>query len=164
MANIQKITPFLWFDKEAEEAVSFYISVFGDGKILSTSRYDENSSKASGMPVGTAMVVEFELFGQKFSAINGGPVFTFTEAISFMVSCDNQEEVDKYWTVLSAHPESEQCGWLKDKFGLSWQIVPKQLGELMSDPDAKKASATTQAMLQMKKIDIAKLQAAHDNA
>src|SRR6266480_507631 len=134
MAKVtQKITPFLWFDKEAEKAAKFYISVFGDGKILSTSHYDENASNVAGMPVGSVMVVEFELFGQKFQAINAGPVFKFTEAISFLVTCENQEEVDKYWKVLSAVPESEQCGWLKDKFGLSWQIVPKQLGEIMNN-------------------------------
>lgn len=160
----QKITPFLWFDNNAEEAMNFYISVFGNGKILNVSRYDEAGAKASGMPEGTVMVGEFELFGQRFSALNGGPVFKFTEAISFAVNCETQEEVDRLWEKLSADPTAEQCGWLKDKFGLSWQIIPKQLGELMSDPNPKKSQAVMQAMLQMKKIDIAGLQEAYDKA
>ncbi len=164
MAQTQKITPYLWFDNNAEEAVSFYISVFGDGKVLHTSRFDEAGSKVSGMPVGTVMVIEFELFGQKFAALNGGPVFQFNEAISFLVNCDTQEEIDKYWEVLSSDPKDEQCGWLKDKFGLSWQIVPKQLSELMSDQNAKKSGAVMQAMLQMKKIDIGQLQKAYERA
>lgn len=164
MAQIQKITPFLWFATQAEEAANFYISIFGDGKILTVSHYDENASKASGMPAGSVMVVEFELFGQQFQAINGGPVFKFNESISFLVSCDNQEEVNKYWNSLSASPESEQCGWLKDKFGLSWQIVPKQLGEMLSDPNTKKSTAVMQAMLSMKKIDVSVLQEAYEKA
>lgn len=166
MADIQtqKITPFLWFDNNAEEAMNFYISVFGNGKVLTVSRYDEAGAKVSGMPKGTVMVGEFELFGQRFSALNGGPIFKFTEAISFAVFCETQEEVDTLWEKLSADPKAEQCGWLKDKFGLSWQIIPKQLGELMSDPNPKKSQAVMQAMLQMKKIDIAGLQEAYNNA
>ena len=117
---MQKITPHLWFDREAEEAVNFYISVFKkDSKVLSISRYTEAGFDVHHMPAGTAMVVEFELFGQRFMGLNGGPVFKFNEAISFVVECDNQEEIDNYWEQLSAHPESEQCGWLKDKYGLS---------------------------------------------
>ena len=158
----QKITPFLWFDDQAEEAAKFYTSIFPNSKILNTSYYDEAGAKASGQPVGTAMVVTFELNRQAFAAINGGPVFKFSEAISFVVDCESQEEVDKYWSALSAVPESEQCGWCKDKFGLSWQIVPKQLGELLSDPDPEKSGRVMKAMLRMKKLDVKKLQEAHD--
>ncbi len=161
---MQKITPFLWFDNKAEEAAKFYTSIFKNSKILNIARYDKASAKASGRPEGSAMTVEFKLNGQKFVALNGGPIFKFSEAISFVVDCETQKEVDNYWKKLSADPKSGQCGWLKDKFGLSWQIVPKQLGEMLSDKDPKKAGAVMQAMLQMKKIDIAKLQKAHDSA
>lgn len=162
---MQKITPFLWFNDNAEEAAAFYVDVFSkykDTRITNVSRYDENSAKASGQPAGSAMVVAFKLGDQDFTALNGGPIFKFTEAVSFVINCDNQEEVDYFWEKLSAVPESEQCGWLKDKFGVSWQVVPKQLEELMSDPDPKKAGNVMQAMLTMKKIDIAELQKAHD--
>lgn len=167
---MEKITPFLWFDHQAEEAAKFYVSVFSGGpasekqvsQILNVSRYDKASAKAAGRPVGSAMVVVFQIQGQHFTAINGGPIFHFSEAISFMVKCETQEEVDYYWGKLSAVPESEQCGWLKDKYGLSWQIVPKQLGELMSDPDTEKSSRVMKAMLQMKKIDIKDLQKASE--
>ncbi len=159
---MQKITPFLWFDDKAEEAVKFYTSLFKNSKILNVARYDEAGAKASGRPVGSAMTVEFELEGQKFVALNGGPIFKFTEAISFVVNCENQDEVDYYWEKLSAHPESEQCGWLKDKFGLSWQIVPKQLAEMLEAPDPEKAGRVMQAMLQMKKIDVNKLKEAYE--
>lgn len=158
----QKITPFLWFDNQAEEAARFYTSVFKNSKISNVARYDEAGAKASGRPVGTAMTVAFEIDGMEFTALNGGPVFKFSEAISFVVNCDNQEEVDELWEKLSAVPESEQCGWLKDKFGVSWQIVPKQLAELMSDPDQAKAGRVMQAMLQMKKLDVKKLQDAYN--
>ena len=158
---MQKITPFLWFNNQAEEAVKFYASVFKDAKIGKTTRYDAAGAQVSGMPEGTVMVMEFELFGQKFSALNGGPIFTFTEAVSFVVNCESQEEIDAYWEKLSAHPESEQCGWLKDKFGLSWQVVPTILAELLSDSDPAKSMRVMQAMLQMKKIDIAKLKEAY---
>lgn len=154
-----KITPFLWFDSQAEEAAKFYTSVFPNSKIINVSRYDEAGSKASGVPVGTAMVVAFALGDQEFSALNGGPIFKFSEAISFVVNCSNQEEVDMYWGKLSAVPESEQCGWLKDKFGLSWQIVPKQLGELLGKD---KSGKVMQAMLKMKKIDVKTLQEAYE--
>ncbi|HSW87786.1 MAG TPA: VOC family protein [Candidatus Saccharimonadales bacterium] len=159
---MQKITPFLWFDKQAEEAASFYTSVFKDGKITHVSRYDAEGAKVSGQPEGTAMVVAFQINGQDFTALNGGPQFKFNEAISFMISCEDQEEVDYYWEKLSAVPESEQCGWLKDKYGLSWQVVPTAMGQLMSDPDPVKAQRVMHAMLQMKKIIIADLQKAHD--
>lgn len=164
---MQKITPFLWFEKDAEEAANFYVEVFSkykESKITNVSRYDENSAKVSGQKEGSAMVVAFTLGDQEFNAINGGPVFTFNEAISFVINCDNQEEVDYFWEKLSYVPESEQCGWLKDKFGVSWQVVPKQLGELMSDPDPKKAEATMKEMLRMKKIVISELEQAADQA
>lgn len=152
---MQKITPNLWFDREAEEAVNFYISVFKDGKILSVSRYTDAGFDVHHMPAGTAMVVEFELFGQRFLTLNGGPVFRFNEAISFLVECADQAEIDYYWEALSAVPESEQCGWLKDKYGLSWQIVPKDQAKHMSGPNSDKVM---EAFLQMKKIDIATLE------
>ncbi len=147
---MQKITPFLWFNTQAEEAANFYVSVFENSKITMVSRYDDASAAASGMPKGSAMVVAFQLDGQQFSAINGGPVFQFTEAISFVIDCADQEEVDYYWEKLSSGGSEGQCGWLKDKFGLSWQVVPKQLGELLSKGNPN----VMQAMLKMKKIDI----------
>ncbi len=158
MAQIQKITPFLWFDDQAEEAATFYTGIFKDGRITSVARYGEG---APG-PAGKVMTVEFELFGQRFVALNGGPYFSFTPAISFFVSCETQEEVDAYWEQLSAGGEKEQCGWLKDRFGVSWQIVPAALGQMMSDPDAEKARRVTQAMLQMTKLDIATLRQAYE--
>jgi predicted 3-demethylubiquinone-9 3-methyltransferase (glyoxalase superfamily) len=158
----QKITPHLWFDKEAEEAANFYVSIFKDSKILNVSRYGEAGQEVHGQTPGTAMTVAFELNGQQFIGLNAGPVFKFNEAVSFLIDCEDQAEVDYYWEKLSAVPESEQCGWLKDKYGLSWQVVPRQLGELMSDSDREAADRTMVAMLQMKKLDIAQLQAAHD--
>jgi predicted 3-demethylubiquinone-9 3-methyltransferase (glyoxalase superfamily) len=157
---MQKITPFLWFDNSAEEAMEFYTSIFKNSKIGSVTRYDEAGSKAAGRPIGSVMTAGFQLEGQEFVAINGGPVFKFTEAISFVVSCDSQEEVDYYWNKLTEGGEESQCGWLKDKFGLSWQIVPAILSKLLGDPDPQKSKRTMQAMLQMKKIDIAKLKEA----
>lgn len=155
----QKITPFLWFDQNAEEAVNLYTSLFPNSKITATTRYNSESSKAAHMPEGTVMTMAFELDGQKFSAINGGPIFKFTEALSLVVNCDTQEEVDKYWNKLTADGGQEsQCGWLKDKFGLSWQIVPKQLIELISSKDGSKAKNAMSAMLKMKKIIIADLE------
>ena len=157
---MQKITPFLWFDDSAEEAMKFYTSVFKNSKIGSVTRYDEAGSKAAGRPKGSVMTAAFQVEGQEFVAINGGPVFKFTEAISFVVNCESQEEVDYYWGKLTDGGEESQCGWLKDKFGLSWQIVPTILSKLLSDPDPQKSKRTMQAMLQMKKIDIAKLKEA----
>jgi predicted 3-demethylubiquinone-9 3-methyltransferase (glyoxalase superfamily) len=151
---MQKIMPFLWFDDQAEEAAKFYTSIFKNSKIGSISRYDEASAKASGRHVGSVLTVSFELEGQEFAALNGGPIFKFNESISFVITCEDQEEIDYYWQALSAHPESEQCGWLKDKFGLSWQVVPKNLSQLIRSP------AAMQAMLKMKKLDIAELKAA----
>jgi predicted 3-demethylubiquinone-9 3-methyltransferase (glyoxalase superfamily) len=152
----QKITPCLWFDTEAEEAAEFYTSVFENSRILEVARY----TKAGPRPEGTVMVVKFELDGQEFVALNGGPEFTFDEAISFQVSCDSQQEVDEFWKRLSEGGEEVTCGWLKDRFGLSWQIVPTRLIELMGDPDPGVAERATAAMLQMKKIDIAAVEAA----
>ena len=153
-----KITPNLWFDTQAEEAAKYYTSVFKNSKIGNVSRYGKEGFEVHKMPEGTAMTVEFELDGMQFLALNGGPVFKFNEAVSFVVNCEDQDEVDYYWEKLSAVPESEQCGWCKDKFGLSWQIIPKQLGELMSSPDKQKAGRAMQTMLKMKKIVIADLE------
>ena len=159
-----KITPFLWFDNQAEEAVKFYTSIFRNSKIGSVSRYDDAGAQASGREKGSVMTASFSLDGQDFVALNGGPHFKFTEAVSFVVNCESQEELDHYWTKLSAggDEKAQQCGWLKDKFGLSWQIVPTALTRLLSDKDAQKAKRVMAAMLQMKKIDIAKLQQAYE--
>lgn len=167
-----KIIPFLWFDTRAEEAMNFYVSTFneaphreGESRIISITRYEK------GMDVPGADALEgrvitgiFELGGQRFMALDGGPAFNFTEATSFYVECEDQEEVDHFWSRLSAVPEAEQCGWLKDKYGLSWQIIPKQLGELMGDPDPVKAKRVTDAMLKMRKIEIAGLEEAYHQA
>jgi len=155
---MQKITPFLWFNDQAEEAMNFYTAIFKNSKIGSVSRYGEGGP---GQP-GSVMTATFELDGQEFMALNGGPLFTFTEAISFFVNCETQAEVDELWAKLTEGGEESQCGWLKDKFGLSWQIVPSVLGELLNDPDAEKAGRVMNAMLQMKKIDIAGLRSAYE--
>jgi predicted 3-demethylubiquinone-9 3-methyltransferase (glyoxalase superfamily) len=159
---VQKITPFLWFEDKAEEAVNFYVSIFKNSKIGSITRYGEEGAKASGRPKGSVMIVTFQLEGQAFVALNGGPVFQFTEAISFLVNCETQEEVDELWEKLSAGGKEGQCGWLKDKYGLSWQVVPAILGELMQDKDAEKSRRVMKALLQMKKIDIGTLKQAYD--
>jgi len=154
---MQKISPFLWFDSNAEDAANFYVSIFKDSKILKIARYGE----AGPGPAGSVMVVNFQIEGQDFIALNAGPLFKFTEAISFVISCQTQEEVDHYWNKLTADGGQEsQCGWLKDKYGLSWQVTPTILGELLADKDQKKAQRVMQAMLQMKKMDIAALQRA----
>lgn len=155
---MQKITPFLWFDNNAEEAMDFYTSVFRNSKVLRVSRYGE----AGPGPNGTVMVGEFELEGQEFVALNGGPRFKFTEAISFVVNCETQEEVDEFWEKLSEGGEKSRCGWLKDKFGLSWQIVPVVLTELLQDKDPVKSKRVMEAMLQMDKIDIRTLKRAYE--
>jgi predicted 3-demethylubiquinone-9 3-methyltransferase (glyoxalase superfamily) len=157
---MQKITPFLWFNDNAEEAVKFYTSIFKNSKIGKIARYDEAGEKVAGRPAGSVMTVEFELEGQDFIALNGGPHFKFTEAISFVVNCKTQAELDYYWEKLTAGGEEVQCGWLKDKFGLSWQIVPTVLGELVSSKDAAESQRVMEAMLKMVKLDIKKLQAA----
>ena len=159
---MQKLTPFLWFDDKAEEAVSFYTSIFKNSKIMSIARYGDAGAEVSGRPKGTVMTVAFQLEGQEFVALNGGPQFKFTEAISFVENCQTQEEIDEYWKKLSAGGQEVQCGWLKDKYGLSWQIVPTILGEMLSDPDPKKAERVMKAMLQMKKIDIKSLKQAYE--
>jgi len=157
---MQKITPFLWFSDNAEEAVRVYVSIFKNSKIGKIARYDKAGEKIAGRPAGSVMTVEFQLEGEDFVALNGGPMFKFTEAISFVVNCETQEEVDYYWKKLSAGGKEVQCGWLKDKFGLSWQIVPTILPELLSDKDAAKSQRVMQAMLEMVKLDIKKLKQA----
>jgi len=157
---MQRITPFLWFDNQAEEAVNFYAAIFKNSKIGKIARYGEAGEKASGRPKGSVMTVEFQLAGQEFVALNGGPHFKFTEAISLVVNCKTQAEVDKFWKKLSAGGKEVQCGWLKDKYGLSWQIVPTVLGELMSGKDAAKSQRVMEAMLKMVKLDIKKLKQA----
>jgi predicted 3-demethylubiquinone-9 3-methyltransferase (glyoxalase superfamily) len=157
---MQKITPFLWFDNQAEEAVNYYLSIFRNSKILNVSRYGDDAAKVSGRPKASVMTVSFQLDGQQFVALNGGPVFSFSPAISFVVNCQTQQEVDELWEKLSAGGEQQQCGWLKDKYGVTWQIVPTALGELLSNPDAAKAQRVMQAMLQMNKLDINGLQQA----
>ena len=157
---MQKITPFLWFDNQAEEAVKFYTSIFKNSRIGKTARYDEAGAKVSGQPAGSVMTIEFRLDGQKFVALNGGPVFKFTEAVSFVVNCKTQKEVDYYWKKLSTGGKEVQCGWLTDKYGLSWQIVPTVLGELLGDKNAAKSQRVMQAMLKMVKLDIKKLKQA----
>ena len=153
-----KITPFLWFDTQAEEAAKLYTSIFKNSRIGKVARYGE----AGPGPAGTVMTVEFELDGQPFLALNGGPAFRFTEAISFTIDCKTQAEVDEYWTKLSAGGEEGPCGWLKDKFGLSWQVVPSVLPKMLSDKDPAKANRVMAAMLQMTKIDLNGLQQAYD--
>jgi len=155
---MQTITPFLWFNDQAEEAMTFYTSIFKNSKIGSISRYGE----AGPGPKGTVMSATFQLDGQEFMALNGGPVFSFTPAISFFVNCETQEEVDELWEKLSAGGEEGQCGWLKDKYGLSWQIVPSALGEYLNGKDAAKSQSAMQAMLQMKKLDINALKQAYE--
>jgi predicted 3-demethylubiquinone-9 3-methyltransferase (glyoxalase superfamily) len=156
---MQKITPFLWYDDKAEEAANFYVSIFKNSKVLSVNRYGE----AGPGPKGTVMIVEFQIDGQKFVTLNGGPLFKFTEAISFVINCETQEEVDYFWEKLTADGGAESmCGWLKDKYGLSWQVVPTILTELMKDKDPAKAQRVMQAMLQMKKIDIPTLKRAYE--
>jgi predicted 3-demethylubiquinone-9 3-methyltransferase (glyoxalase superfamily) len=160
MLNKQKITPSLWFDDDAEDAANFYVAIFKDSRITNVSRYGEAGKEVHGKKPGTAMTVAFELEGQPFTALNGGPQFKFNQAISFQISCESQAEVDHYWDKLSegGDPNAQQCAWLKDKFGLSWQVVPTALSRLLSDPDRAKAGRVMNAMLKMKKIDIAELE------
>jgi len=164
MTKVQKITPFFWFDKGAEDAAKYYISVFKDGKITHIQRYAEAAVVATGEPAGSVMTVEFELGGMTFVALNGGPVdgFTFSPATSFVINCETQEEIDHFWEKLSAVSEAEQCGWCKDKFGITWQIVPTDLNKLLSDPDSVKVERVTRAFMQMKKFNIAELKIAYE--
>jgi predicted 3-demethylubiquinone-9 3-methyltransferase (glyoxalase superfamily) len=154
------LTTCLWFDTQAEEAANFYTSIFDDGKIHAVNHY----GSAGPRPAGTVMTVDFELAGERFVALNGGPEFRFNEAVSVQIDCDSQDEVDRYWAALSEAGEEGPCGWLKDKYGLSWQVIPVLLNELVSDPDPTKSQAVMAAMLKMGKIDSAALQAAYDNA
>jgi predicted 3-demethylubiquinone-9 3-methyltransferase (glyoxalase superfamily) len=156
MATLTRITPCLWFDTQGEEAAAFYTSVFDNSRVLQVTRY----GSAGPRPEGTVMTVDFELDGQPFVALNGGPEFTFNEALSLQVSCESQAEVDHFWTKLSEGGEEGPCGWLKDRYGLSWQIVPTALQELVSDPDPERSQRAIKAMLGMKKLDIAELEAA----
>jgi len=158
---MQKITPFFWFNNQAEEAVKFYTAIFKNSKVLKIARYGEAGERASGRPKNSVMTVEFELEGQKFVALNGGPHFKFNEAISFVVNCKTQAEVDKFWKKLSAGGKEIECGWLKDKYGVSWQIVSDILGELLCDRDSEKSQRVMQALLRMKKLDIKKLKQAY---
>jgi predicted 3-demethylubiquinone-9 3-methyltransferase (glyoxalase superfamily) len=160
---MQKITTCLWFDHTAEEAVKLYTSIFKNSKIGTTTYYDEASAKASGIPAGTVLVITFELEGREFMALNGGPMFKFTEAVSLVVNCDNQQEIDYYWEKLTANGGQESmCGWLKDKYGLSWQITPKNWEKMMNGKDPVKSKRAMEAMLKMKKLDIATLEKAYE--
>ena len=159
---IQRITPFLWFDDQAEEAVNFYVSIFKNSRVGSIARYDEEAAKASGRPKESVMTVAFELDGQELTALNGGPVFKFTEAISLVVNCQTQEEVDHFWSKLSAGGQEVQCGWLKDRFGVSWQVVPTVLSEMLQDKDPEKSKRVMAAVLRMKKISIEALTNAYE--
>ena len=158
--RIQKITPFLWFDDQAEQAVKFYTGIFKNSRITKVTHYDKAGEKAAGRPAGSVMTVEFQLEGQDFVALNGGPHFKFTEAVSFVVNCKTQAEVDYFWRKLSAGGKQVQCGWLRDKYGLSWQIVPTILGDLLSGKDRVKSQRVMEAMLQMVKLDVSKLKQA----
>jgi predicted 3-demethylubiquinone-9 3-methyltransferase (glyoxalase superfamily) len=162
----QKVTPCLWFDHQAEEAAAFYVSIFKNSKIVSVARYPKAGQETHKRPAGSVMTVEFELDGQRFTALNGGPVFTFTEAISLQVSCANQAEIDYYWAKLSqgGDPKAQQCGWLKDKFGLSWQVIPTVMPEVFKDHESPEAQRAMEAMLRMKKIDIEELERAVTSA
>jgi len=159
---MKAINPCLWFDNQAEEAARFYTSVFKKSKIGTVTRYGESASKAAGRPKGSVMTVTFQLDGQEFMALNGGPIFKFSEAISLMVNCDTQEEIDYFWQKLSEGGEPGPCGWLKDKFGLSWQIVPAVMGEWMKDKDVTRSERVMDALLKMKKLDIKALKQAYE--
>lgn len=167
---MQKITPFLWFDRDTEEAINFYVDTFngaphkrGASRVVSMTRYETGMDVPGGEELlGKVLTAEFELAGEQFMALDGGPIFKFNEAISMLVDCEDQEEVDYFWGKLSAVPESEQCGWLKDKFGLSWQIVPRRLNELLQSPEREKSLRALNAMLEMKKLDVAALERAYD--
>jgi len=166
MTTVQPITPCLWFDSQAEEAARYYTGIFKNSKIGTITRYGEAGREVHGRPPGSVMTVAFELNGQPFTALNGGPVFKFNEAISFQIMCRTQEELDQYWNKLTAggDKQAQQCGWLKDKYGLSWQVVPAVLVEMMKDPDKEKAGRVMEALLQMKKLDIAELERAFEGA
>ncbi len=161
-ARFQRITPFLWFDRQAEEAANFYVSVFENSRIVTTTRYNAESAAASGCPEGSLMTAVFELDGQQFVALDGGPIFRFNEAVSLVVNCHSQDEVDHYWSRLSqgGDEKAQQCGWLKDRYGLSWQVIPVEMIEMFSHSDRAKVSKMTDAMMKMKKIDLSLLRKA----
>jgi predicted 3-demethylubiquinone-9 3-methyltransferase (glyoxalase superfamily) len=162
---MQKITTCLWFDSNAEEAVAFYTSIFKNSKITTVTRYTEAGQEIHGKPAGSVLTVSFEIEGREFMALNGGPLFKFTEAISLVVNCETQEEIDYYWDRLTqgGDPQSQQCGWLKDKYGLAWQIVPMALQKMVADPDAAKVGRVMQALFPMKKLDVSALRRAYDS-
>jgi predicted 3-demethylubiquinone-9 3-methyltransferase (glyoxalase superfamily) len=162
MAATQRITTCLWFDSQGEEAAKFYVSIFKNSRIVGITHYDAESSKAAGRPEGSVLTVEFELDGQAFMALNGGPVFKFTEAISLVVNCESQKDVDYYWEKLTAGGQEVECGWLKDRYGLSWQIVPTAMLEMLKDKDPEKSRRAMAAMLKMKKLDLAVLKKAYE--
>jgi predicted 3-demethylubiquinone-9 3-methyltransferase (glyoxalase superfamily) len=159
---MQKISPCLWFDNNAEDAVQFYVSIFKNAKVGNVTRYGKEGYEIHKKKEGTVMTIDFEIEGQKFLALNGGPIFKFNEAISFQIYCDTQEEIDYYWEKLSADPKAEQCGWLKDKYGVSWQIVPTAMDDMMQNGTPEQIARVTQAFLKMKKFDIVELQKAYD--
>ena len=162
MASAHRIAPCLWFDSQAEDAATFYVGIFPNSKIRNTSRYGEAGKEIHGRPAGSVMTVDFELDGQPFTALNGGPVFQFNEAVSFQIKCADQKEVDYYWDLLTAggDPKAQRCGWLKDKFGVSWQVVPTALARMFGDPKNPGSQRAMQALLQMKKIDVNELERA----
>jgi predicted 3-demethylubiquinone-9 3-methyltransferase (glyoxalase superfamily) len=164
MPTFHKIAPCLWFDRQAEEAAGFYTSVFPNSRILALSHYGEAGHEVHGMPAGTVMTVAFELDGHGFTALNGGPAFQFNEAISFQINCESQQEVDHYWERLTAggDPNAQQCGWLKDRFGVSWQVIANAMYEMLNDPDPARSERVMSAMLQMKKIDLDELRRVYD--
>jgi predicted 3-demethylubiquinone-9 3-methyltransferase (glyoxalase superfamily) len=166
MASLQKITPCLWFDTEAEEAARFYASIFPDAAIERVARYGKEGFDVHGKPADSVLTVTFRLLGLEFVALNGGPHFKFSEAVSFIVYCEDQAEIDRYWAALGegGDPKAQQCGWLKDRFGLSWQIVPRELPAMMSDPDSTRSERVMKALLQMKKLDMAALKRAYEEA
>ena len=166
MARLQKITPCLWFDGQAEEAATFYVSIFDNAEMGAVNRYGKEGFGIHGRPEGSVMTVTFRLDGQEFVALNGGPLFKFTEAVSLMVRCESQAEIDRYWERLTegGDPDAQQCGWLKDKYGLSWQIVPAALSDMMKDPDRRKSERVMKALLPMKKLDLAALRRAYEGA
>ena len=161
MPSLQKIIPCLWFDTQAEEAANFYVSIFENSRIVRVHRYVEAGQEIHGKEAGSVQTVEFELDGQRFTALNGGPQFKFNEAISLEVTCETQQEIDFYWQSLTQGGEEVACGWLKDRYGLSWQITPAVLGEMLSDPDEKKVERVMNAFLKMKKLDIAAIERAY---
>jgi predicted 3-demethylubiquinone-9 3-methyltransferase (glyoxalase superfamily) len=161
IASKYKITPCLWYDTRAEEAAKFYCSIFKNSKITTVSRYPEAGQEVHGKPPGSVMVVAFELDGQPFTALNGGPIFKFDEAVSFQVLCDTQDEIDHYWNALCKGGQEGPCGWLKDQFGLSWQVMPSAIPKMMSDPDTKKSARVMNAFMKMKKLDLAAIERAY---